>query len=266
MRKRTHVLLKRIVIRSTILICCSGALYVYFRTGTFTIHDYRITGTTEEQAEELKKQFGFLADQRIMKLLPGNRVLSYHDDEIRTLITETLPNTSDITLYPSGPHTLTVKIESYTPIFAVSETHAISENGTVYKEIVPIDTFAQLSISTSTEVSQPLLFAMKTLASNIDTVLFKVHYIAIDEFNDIRFFDESKKTNVVVSGDADMTRVWSNIVSAVDTDPLKKNLLEKKDLLEYIDTRFGNKVFYKFTNTSVPVIIPPHEMATTTIQ
>ncbi len=266
MRKRTYVLLKRIVIRSTILICCIGALYVYFRTGTFTVHDYRITGTTEEQAEELKKQFGFLADQRIMKLLPGNRVLSYHDDEMRTLITETLSNTKDIIVYPSGLHTLTVKIQSYTPIFAVSDTHAISENGTVYKEIVPLDTFAQLSISTSTEVSQSLLFAMKTLASNIDTVLFKVHYITIDEFNDIRFFDESKKTNVIVSSDADMVRVWSNIVSAVDTDPLKKKLLEKKELLEYLDTRFGNKVFYKFTNISVPAIIPPHEMATTTIQ
>ncbi len=266
MRKRTYVLLKRLVIRSTILICCIGAIYVYFRTGTFTIHDYHISGTTEEQATELKRQFGFLADQKVMKILPGNRVLSYHDNEIRTLITETLPNTSDIILYPSGLHTLTVKIQSYTPIFAVSETHAISENGVVYKEIVPLDTFAQLSISTSTEVSQNLLRSMETLASNIDTVLFKVRYITIDEFNDIRFFDESKKTNVVVSSDADMNRVWSNILSAIDTDPLKKKILEKSELLEYIDTRFGNKVFYKFTNASVPVIIPPHEMATTTTQ
>lgn len=266
MKKRTYVLLKRLVIRGAILVCCIGALYIYFRTGTFTIHEYRVTGTTEEQSEELKRQFGFLADQRVLKILPGNRVLSYHDDEIRTLITETLPNTSDIIVYPSGLHRLTIKIQSYTPIFAVSETHAISEDGTVYKEIIPLDTFAQLSISTSTEVSQNLLLAMKTLASNIDTVLFKVHYIIIDEFNDIRFFDESKKTNVIVSSSADMNRVWSNILSAVDTDPLKKKILEKKELLEYIDTRFGNKVFYKFTNASVPVIIPPHEMATTTAQ
>ena len=266
MRKRTYVLLRRLVIRSIILLCCIGALYVYFRTGTFTIHEYRIVGITEEQAEELKKQFGFLADQRVMKILPGNRVLSYHDNEMRTLITEVLPNTSDIALYPSGLHTLTIKIQSYTPIFAVSDTHAISEAGIVYKEIIPLDTFAQLSISTSTEVSQKLLLSMETLASNIDTVLFKVRYVTIDEFNDIRFFDESKKTTVIVSTEADMNRVWSNILSAVDTDPLKKKILEKSELLEYIDTRFGNKVFYKFTNASVPVIIPPHEMATTTTQ
>ncbi len=266
MRKRTYVLLRRLVIRGIILLCCIGALYVYFRTGTFTIHEYRIVGTTEEQAEELKKQFGFLADQRVMKILPGNRVLSYHDNEMRTLITEVLPNTSDIALYPSGLHTLTIKIQSYTPIFAVSDTHAISEAGIVYKEIIPLDTFAQLSISTSTEVSQKLLLSMETLASNIDTVLFKVRYVAIDEFNDIRFFDESKKTTVIVSTEADMNRVWSNILSAIDTDPLKKKILEKSELLEYIDTRFGNKVFYKFTNASVPVIIPPHEMATTTTQ
>ena len=172
MRKRTYVLLRRLVIRGIILLCCIGALYVYFRTGTFTVHDYRIHGTTEEQATELKRQFGFLADQRIAKILPGNRVLSYHDNEIRTLISETLPNTSDITVYPSGFHTITIKIQSYTPIFSVSDTHAISKNGTVYKEIVPLDTFAQLSISTSTEVSQNLLLAMQTSASNIDTVLF----------------------------------------------------------------------------------------------
>ncbi|MDP3958266.1 MAG: hypothetical protein Q8Q36_02265 [bacterium] len=38
----------------------------------------------------------------------------------------------------------------------------------------------------------------------------------------------------------------SNLESALDTDPLKKNMAAKRSALDYIDLRFGNKVFFKF--------------------
>ena len=66
------------------------------------------------------------------------------------------------------------------------------------------------------------------------------------------------------SGIADTDKVWSNIVSAIDTDPLKSKLLNNKDKLEYLDARFGNKVFFKFTNDGKTAIIPSHDISTST--
>lgn len=38
----------------------------------------------------------------------------------------------------------------------------------------------------------------------------------------------------------------SNLESALGVDPLKNDMAAKRDRLEYIDLRFGNKVFFKF--------------------
>lgn len=46
--------------------------------------------------------------------------------------------------------------------------------------------------------------------------------------------------------DADLTKVAENLQAAVTTDPLKTNLRDKYDTLNYIDLRFGNKIYYKF--------------------
>lgn len=268
MKKRTYLLWKKLLTRLLVTIYVVGALYVYFRTGVFTIHTYKIIGAPEEQVENLQQQLTFTAERPILKVFPGNRVVSYHDDEMRTAIMETLPNTRTISIHPSGLHTLSVQLTQHKPLFAVSETHAISEEGVIYKEIQPLQDFPHLEIASSTEVSPKTLFAISELIKNTNAVLFEVRYIAIDEYGDIRLYDSSKRTSIIVASNFDVKKIWSNILSAIDTDPLKKKLTDTSERLEYIDTRFGNKVFYKFTNGASTGIIPPHqnEVATTTIQ
>ena len=46
----------------------------------------------------------------------------------------------------------------------------------------------------------------------------------------------------------DQKKVWSTLVSALDTDPLKTKLATDKGKLEYLDVRYGNKVFYRFSD------------------
>jgi len=41
--------------------------------------------------------------------------------------------------------------------------------------------------------------------------------------------------------------VYNKINSIIDADPFKTDFLEKRNYLEYIDTRFKNRVFYRFT-------------------
>jgi hypothetical protein len=268
MRRKTYLLWKKRLAQSAIVAVLFGALFVYFRTGFFTIDTYTITGAPETYIEELERGIRLLADDTIAGILPGNRSISYHNDDIRILIKETLPNSKDISIHPSSLHALSIKIVPYEALFSVSETHAISSNGTIYQEIIPIDHLPRITLATSSAVAPRTLVALSKLIHNVDAVLFPVRHVSIDEYNDIRIYDESKKTSIVISSTADMVKVWSNILSAIDTDPLKKKLAEKKEILEYIDTRFGNKVFYKFTNASAPAIIPPHapDTATTTIQ
>lgn len=264
MRRRTYLLWKKLLTRLAIVLVVVGSLYVYFRTGVFTIHSYAIVGAPDGYVEELQTELGYVAEQKMMWFLPGNRTISFHDDEMRTTIMETLPNTKSIHIYPSGPHTITVKLDHYDPLFATNDSYAISKEGVVYKDIVPLDTLPRLSIASTTEVTSEMLERAQFFVDKIGTVLFPVRYISIDEHNDMKFSDASKKSSIIASSEIDENKQWSNILSAIDTEPLKSKLAQNTNQLEYLDARFGNKVFYKFTTGEQPAIIPTHATTTAT--
>lgn len=269
MRRKTYLLWKKRVLQAAIFLLIFGALFIYFRTGLFTLHTYRIVGAPEAYRDDLENGVRLLTEDPILGMIPANRSVSYRDSDIRTLIRETLPNSKDISIRPSGLHTLTIKIVPYDALFSVSNTHAISSDGTIYQEIVPLEDLPRITLATSSAVAPTTLVALSHLISNVDSVLFKVASLSVDEYNDIRLYDADGRSSVIVSSTADMNKVWSNILSAIDTDPLKSKLADQPKNLEYIDTRFGNKVFYKFTNGSAPAIILPHGTSTassTTIQ
>ena len=263
MKKATYIRLRRLSFQALTLVLASTVLYIYFNTSLFTIQNYKIVGAPDTYVEDLEKQARLIAENKIYYILPGNRSISYHTSDLKTLIKETLPNSKTIAIYPSGLHTLTIRLTHYTPLFAVSDTHAIAEDGTVYQEIIPLDDFPRLEVASSSLVYPRTLKALEELVGKVDAVLYPVWLISVDESNDIRLFDASHKKAVILSSGANMDLVWSNILSAIDTDPLKSKLKDSTEILEYIDTRFGNKVFYKFTNVSIPDINLQHDATTT---
>jgi hypothetical protein len=264
MKKATYIRLRRLSTQALTLVIVSSVLYVYFNTSLFTIKNYKIIGAPEEYVSDLDKQARLIAENKLFYILPGNRIVSYHNSDIKTLIKETLPNSKTIAVYPSGLHTLTIRLTHHTPLFSVSDTHAISEDGTVYQEIVPLDQFPRLEVASSSSVHPRTLKAVADLVEKVDAVLYPIQTISVDEYNDVRLYDVSRKKSIIISNTANMNIVWSNILSAIDTDPLKSKLSNPSEHLEYIDTRFGNKVFYKFTNGSVPAITPERDTTTAT--
>lgn len=269
MKKKRRILRRRLILWLSSMASIIGFLYVYFGTGIFTIHTYDIVGAPEGYVEPLSDGMRILAEQKLFYSLPGNRVISYHEDEIRTLIEETLTNTKKIRIYPAGLHTLRVKIEPYTPLFAVSDSHAITEDSVVYKEIVTLQDYPRLKVSSTTAVTKERFNSLSKLVENLSAAVFPIKYIEIDEFDDVRLYDENHRSAIILLLSSDMNKVWSNVVSAVDTDPLKKKLADERESLDYLDTRFGNKVFYRFTNEATPAIIPSTDAtstATTTLQ
>lgn len=268
MRKANYIRLKRTLTTLLSITLMSGSLYIYFYTTAFTIYDYNIIGAPVEYVDHLKQQIGYLAEQKLFYILPGNRTLSFHDDEMRTAIMEILPNTKKIRIYPSGFHTLTIKVEQHVPLFSVSDTHAISTQGVVYKEIISLLDFPRLEVASTTEVMPKTLQSLAILADKVSAVMYPVRHVVIDEHYDVRFYNEEKTTAVILTTRSDIDKVWSNILSAIDTEPLKGKLTSQSETLEYLDTRFGNKVFYRFTNSAAPAIIPAHDdtVATTTLQ
>lgn len=264
MRRRTYLLWKNLLTRLAILLSIAGALYVYFFTHAFTIQHYVLEGIPESYASKIRGAAYDLSNQKIAYLFPGNRVLSFHHNRLKAFIKETLPNSEVISIRPSGLHSISIEVVPYTPLFAINTTQAVSEDGIVYTEIGDISMLPRLEYASTTKITTQDLANLSSFVSKIDTVLFEVRTIVIDEHGDIRLYDASRSTYIALEINSDFERVWSNVLSAIDTEPLKSKIADHAKHIEYLDARFGNKVFYKFTNTEPQDIIPPDATSTQT--
>lgn len=262
MKRRTYVLWKRILTRGLILFFILGIFALYFKSSVFSIRTYDIQGVDDIRAATLMIKFKEIENERIWKIFPGNSIFTYHRKAIKRIINETLPNTASLSIFPPSFHTLRVVITSHQPIFKKNNTEAITSDGTVYKEINDISNLPTLEIASSSLITPKILISISTIYPKISASIFPVTHIYFDENRDVHIKGGAHMSDVIIDGTADMDKVWSNLVSAIDTDPLKSKLELHKDSLEYLDARFGNKVFYKFTNANSNAIIT-HDNATT---
>lgn len=75
--------------------------------------------------------------------------------------------------------------------------------------------------------------------------------IYVEDGEDLKIFLSRDKilTNgpvIIIKKDADFQKIAENLKAAIETDPLKTKFKNEYANLEYIDVRFGNKVYYKF--------------------
>ena len=286
-RKTLHTIVRGLVISFSVLFFV-GIFYVYFGTSLFTITSYELVGVPDMYKEGITTNLNTISSQKALKFIPVNKILGYRSKAIKKSVVDTLPNTEKIILFPVGLHTLRVKVTQYVPLFKIDDTHAITKEGIIYTEFKDMSALPKISFASSTReervedgiriqmvqgINTSKLSDLETLMKKINTVIFVVSRIDVDTYGDISFYDAREMSKVEIAQDGDVKRIWSDLVSAVDTEPLKSKLQKNKDALEYLDIRFGDKVFYKFTGDTATTskftngqktdIIEFHEATTT---
>ncbi|HEY4504976.1 MAG TPA: hypothetical protein VJI73_04370, partial [Candidatus Paceibacterota bacterium] len=58
----------------------------------------------------------------------------------------------------------------------------------------------------------------------------------------------NKNWEILIAGSTELERLIRNLNLALASDALKAEAIEARGGLEYLDLRFGNKVFFKFKN------------------
>jgi hypothetical protein len=248
-------------------------VYAYTRTSVLTITNYDIVGLSEEKQAEVAVALKVIDQKPFLRFIPANKLFTYRKQESRQRIVELFPETKEVLFQAVLPNILRVTVLTHVPLFRIDETKVLSSEGVLYQNLseeLPTVLFASSTV-TQKEVEgiqtsylvidatpvESLSYALDNLTfliPKINAVLFPVVSIVIDTTGDVTFFSANNQ-QVKTPLQTDSRRVWSNIVSAIDTEPLKGLLEKKKDSFEYIDGRFGNKMFYKFTTTPIPTII-----------
>jgi hypothetical protein len=256
-------------------ILCLG--YVFFKTGALTITSYDITGVPDEYKQAVISGVEDIARTPLYKIIPTNRIITYRGMKIKSLIVDIIPTTQSVTFSIEGLHTLHISVVPYTPLFRIDATRAITKDGIIYRElhdITPLPALELTYASSTTvmvdgipaqrisDVPETFFKNVAILLPKVNSVIFTVTTISLDQAGDIELKNNTSSIKYTLS--SDVTKVWSNLVSAIDTEPLKSKLTDKNNKLEYLDARFGNKVFFKFTNDVKTPIMPTYATSTAT--
>lgn len=277
-KRKSLDLLKKVVVRTLIFFCVFVLVYWYFGTGFFSVTSYELIGVESAHKDAVERGLNDIVSKKQYKIFPGDKIFSLPERKMKLFISTTLPDTEHIVLRISGLHTVKVTVTPFVPLFREDESHAITKDAYVYKDLNNLSLYPTLVISSSTKetevkngvtlvkivgVEKADLLAWSSLIQKVNSVLFIVSKVFVDEYGDVYFYDERGMSTIKFSRTTSPDKVWSNIVSSVDTEPLKSKLIANKSTLEYLDARFGNKVFYRFTNEGKTAIIQ-HNNATST--
>ena len=258
--------------------------YLYWVSAIFTITSYRLSGVEDENVALLTEELSGSNRGFRYFVIPNNKVLSYNSALITEKVIGVIPDTKSVAIRPIGLHTVRVSVTKHTPLFKVDATTGVSEEGILFKTGKGLENYPTLAIASSTQktittsgiifsqlegVNSELLLKLREFENKISSVIFPVSVVTIDIFGDVAFIDKRGVSKVLITKDMDTKKGWATLLSAIDTDPLKTKLADTNQTLEYLDVRFGNKVFYKFINmpfqaSNDPDILEDHESPAST--
>ncbi len=288
-KKRTLTNIIKWTIRLTGVGVVSGLLYCYFATSFFTIISYQISGIDEVSRRTLDRRLHELDTKKIYKFFPLNKIFTYSGNMITNTVRDVVPEMATVIMRPVGLHSVKIEVTLLKPVFRMSDTEGITSDGIIFSTKYDIRAFPRINIASSTiktfkssgiiftelslpfgENTQDFFTQVSSLVGKMSDVIFPVESIVVESTGDVSCFDKEGKSKIIFLKDADYKKVWSTLVSAIDTDPLKTKLATNKEGLEYLDVRYGNKVFYRFKgmtfqNGSVTGILGNHATSTQSI-
>jgi hypothetical protein len=285
--KRTLSLLTLWAIRVASIVIIFGGYYTYYWTPFFAITTYTIVGIDQERADGIRIQLAALAQGSHLLVLPNDKILTYNNSGIIAAVRANVPEMETISMRPVGLHTVHVEVTLLKPALQMGDGKALTKDGVIFSTKKDISTYPLLSLASSTEevtsidglpfkhlmwkdidVGVSFLGDLLSMSSKVSSVVFPVTSVLVEEGGDVTLTNASGTSKVLFLQQADQKKVWTTLVSAIDTDPLKSKLEHNRDGLLYLDVRYGNKVFYRFNdmafqNNGLTAILDNHASSTT---
>jgi cell division septal protein FtsQ len=269
---------RRRVVLEKILISLLGLLAVFFsavylsRLNSLNINDIEISGNKVVSTEMIKTIIEQQLAGKYLGLFPKTNLLFYPKNKIENALQNQLQRLKNIDLKIQNNKILQVSVTERIPTYlwcgADLPTNAAAENcyfmdtdgyifdtapyfsGEVYFKFyggANINAVSPLGSYFSEQNFQQLISFKNILLS------LNLTPVALDDTNDgnmtmllSRGISLAADPKILFKADADFENVAENLQTALTTEPLQSEFKNKYASLEYIDLRFGNKVYYKF--------------------
>src|SRR3989344_287194 len=268
-KRRIEFIKKSILFLIIVLVFFGGATFV-LRYDKLSIVDVEITGTDVLNPEELKNLAINILEEKYFYLIPKKNFLLYPRSGIENSLSSSFKRISKISVgYKSlkTPRIIVVKIEERMPAYLwcgesklvetrkPPECYFVDRDGYVFdkaptfSENVFIILYGNLMDEKDASIGG--VFLSRDDFASLSKFIYRTSSLCLISTSLIKKDDGDYDLELARAGKISFSlkdgteKNISNLESALGTDPLKTNLATKPDALEYIDLRFGNKIFFK---------------------
>jgi cell division septal protein FtsQ len=239
------------------------------------ITDVVIRGNRMSKTDSLISSVKQKLDGRYALVIPRDNILFYPKTEIVQLIRRSDPSLAKVTAEVNLDRQLIIDVVERTPDFLWCNTldennkhcYFMDKNGVVFMEAPQFSDNVFIEIVGRTK-DDPLgkmtipkmefssLYKFVKVIPNLikgtslsGYSIYKITSLGVGDYN--IFFrsnsgSSSQNWHLVVNLRGQVASTLANFSTVIDSEVFKKDATDSKRKLDYIDLRFGNKIFYKF--------------------
>ncbi len=259
-RRRQSFALKILFFITTVLFLIAGLTYL-LRRPEVNIQDIDLKGNEMVSSEKLNDFIKEETSGNYFFIFPRSSIFIYPRNFIEKSILSNFKRIENVQIVSDGFNSILVNVRERKPVAlwcgenrlegAIPECFFIDENGFLYARSPAFtgDVYFRFygSLRDSISIGQwflpekkfkEILFFLQSLQKSD----IQATDLAIDNEDDYELYLESG-ARVLFAQDSELSIVLDNLRSALLSDDLKDNGIVG---IDYIDLRFGNKVYYKF--------------------
>lgn len=228
--------------------------FVYLMKHPFVnIDNVQVIKNNFSKNEKVEARISEILDGKIIGLIPKTNVFLVSKHETEQKLKEDFPEIESISIDKKGLKQIEVEISEYEPkiIFkSNNKKYFVNKEGNIFMEEPILHSYEQLlvfekeiesvdigiNIIDSIFLDKILSFVEKTKEQNLHIKSFNY------EQEDVYYLKTSDEFEMIISSQDDLNESYENFKTILEEGILDKNNL---NMVDYVDLRFGNKVFYK---------------------
>jgi cell division septal protein FtsQ len=236
------------------IIVLSIAGYFAFYSGLLKVKNIQVYGTDKTNSEDVKLIVQKEVSKNIFSVIPNN-ILSIASADIKKAITEAFPIISKVSVSKKYFNSIDIELEERKPAlswcnndscFNLDNRGFAYENGTSSEIVIKSDKDIQIG---QTSVSLDFIEnigEVKRVLKGLNADIEEILAVSDDRIN-IKIMEGWM---VYLKPDNTLASQLENLKLVLE----QKIPPENRRNLEYIDIRFGNKIYYKYKNRSIDII------------
>jgi len=273
-KKRRKIFLNKVLIFTLIFLVIFIGLAYLSRVSALNISSVEIINNKVIDTENIKNSVDIELSGFYLWFFPKKNILLYSKNSIKEKLMNEFPRIKDVNISLQEEKKLEVSITERTALYTwcgetlpeietgstTSECYFLDDSGYIFAEApyfsgeVYFKFFGSINQKNESFVGSsfyPDTFQkIISFKNTLEDIKLKPVALLMAEDGNIKMFLSSETSVmgpvILFQTDSDFKKIVENLETALDTDPLKTNFKDKYSLLEYIDLRFGNRVYYKF--------------------